>query len=527
MSPVSLPSNLDAVGAGLLAQAGATPTFRVANPWPYSPGTPLGQHLRIERLVRAINGRYLYLASNVDPLWRHKKCWHCGNRFNPGQAQACSYCGTPLSERRFVASVRHDGADLAGWKAWLELRMEHPAIVAPAAAFLREGRPVTIFPYHGERLMLDQPAPFPPGLLVVLMHRLASALAAMHKKGVCLAPFDASNIVIMPDGSSRFTDLHAVSVTTASDLAKHPDRPILGDIRTLCSVFSKFVDPDDAPMVEFINKGILGRLGPPARFRAALEQHHDHLATDIEEHQHAGYTDLGLVRSQNEDDWGWRRIDERTVVYVVSDGMGGYEAGEVAAATTVHVVLDEVASALAKGQTAKPALQKILTSAVHRANREVYGLATARNARVGATVVALLMIDGQAAHVAHVGDARLYQLRRGKLKPVTVDHSLVQAMVERGTIKASEARTHPKANVILNYVGQDEEIDVDVQEVRVLRGDRLLLCSDGLWGELTDDEIGWHLSTWDKPRQAIQRLVRDAYLAGGKDNTTAIIVDVK
>ena len=103
---------------------------------------------------------------------------------------------------------------------------------------------------------------------------------------------------------------------------------------------------------------------------------------------------------------------------------------------------------------------------------------------------------------------------------------MVQAMVERGTISQAEARTHPKANVILNYIGQDPEIDVDVAEVRLLRGDRVLLCSDGLWGELEDDEIASHLNTWKRPRRAVQRLVNDAYQGGGKDNISAVLVDV-
>lgn len=527
MTGAFLPSNLDAIGAGMLAAAGAEPTAKLANPWPYPAATPLGQHLRIERLVRVVEGRYLYLASNVDPLWRHKKCWHCGNRYNPGQAQACTYCGTPLTEQRFLASVRHDGSGLDGWKAWLELRLDHPAIVGPAAAFLRDGRPVTIFPYHGDRLLLDQPAPMPPGVMVVLMHKLALGLQAVHKAGVRIGHYDASNIVVMPDGSARFIDLSAREVSSSSELARHPDRPILADVRQLCTIFQRYADPDDLPMVRFLADGIGGRLGPPTRFRAALEQRHQQLSEDTEIHQHAGYTDLGLVRGLNEDDWGWRRIDSKTVVYVVSDGMGGFEAGEVASRTTVEVVLDQVEAGVQNGQTKPEALRTILADAVQAANHEVHRHAARIGHAVGATVVALLVVDGKGACVAHVGDARLYQLRRGKLKAVTTDHSLVQAMVDRGTLSPAEARTHPKANVILNYVGQEEQIDVDVADVRVLRGDRLLLCSDGLWGELTDDELAWHLGSWPAPRKAIQRMVRDAYVAGGKDNTTAIVVDIK
>ena len=99
-------------------------------------------------------------------------------------------------------------------------------------------------------------------------------------------------------------------------------------------------------------------------------------------------------------------------------------------------------------------------------------------------------------------------------------------MVERGTLKPEEARNHPKANVILNYVGQDPENDVDVQEVRLLKGDRIVLCSDGQWGELEDREMEAHLLSWKAPRRAVQRMVQDAYLGGGKDNITVVVLDV-
>ena len=155
-------SNLDAIGAGSLARAEPIRGVRLEHPWPYAPSTPLGQHLRIERLVRVVEGRHFYLANNVDPLWRHKKCWKCGNRYNPGTAQSCTYCNAPLLERRFLASVRHDPGAADAWKRWMKLRLRHPVLVDASAAFLREGRPVTIYPYNGERLLVDQPAPLPP-----------------------------------------------------------------------------------------------------------------------------------------------------------------------------------------------------------------------------------------------------------------------------------------------------------------------------------------------------------------------------
>lgn len=527
MTVAFMRSNLDAVGAGALARSVTPQGVRLEHPYPYPPETPLGQHLRIERLARVVEGRHLYLANNVDPLWRHKKCWSCGNRYNPGKAQSCTYCNAPLLERRFLASVRHDGSGVAAWKAWMQMRLEHPTLIRPSAAFLREGRPVTIHPYHGERLLLDQPAPVPPGIVIALLHRIAVALQALHDHGVRLARLDASHILIMPDGSARLSDLDVAEILEPQDLLRHPDRPVLADVRTLCATLLHYVDSDDTAIVKFLEDGVQGRHGPPKRLRAALELHHDRLAEDTIEHAHAAYTDLGLTRLRNEDAWGWRRIDERTSAYVVADGMGGHERGEVASSLTVKTVLDTLDKGVKAGRTSADFLKQLLVRAIEEANLAVLNEAeSSRGRAMGSTVVALLTLDGKSGFLAHAGDARAYQLRGGTLRPLTEDHSMVQAMVERGTITREQARTHPKANVILNYVGQDPEIDVDVQEVRLLKGDRILLCSDGLWGELEDAEIAGHLTTWKEPRRAVQRLVRDAYQGGGKDNIAVVLVDL-
>lgn len=520
------PSNLDVLGAGALARGEPIEGVRLEHPAPWKPGTPLGQHLRIERLVRVLEGKHVYLANNVDPLWRHKKCWACGNRYNPNMAQSCTYCRTPLTEERFLATVRHDGTHAAAWEAFMRKRVRHPALCTPVAAFYRESRPVTVFAYHGERLLSDQPAPIPAAILVTLSHRLAVALEAVHARGVMLHPISTSNVVLMPDGTARFIDLEADQLLDRSGLAKHPDRPILADVRHLCRMLGDLADPEDEALVGFFRDGAAGKHGPPRRFRAALEHFHERLAGDRHDVAHAGYSDLGLTRLRNEDRWGWRRFDARTALYVVADGMGGHQKGADAATRTVHGVLEHISEGLAATKLADGPLKKLMETAVVAANTEVLK-ASSRGARaMGATVVALMLVDGKKGYVVHAGDARAYVQRGKDLKRVTTDHSLVQAMVERGTITPEEARNHPKSNVILNYVGQDEEVEVDVTVVDTRVGDRWLLCSDGLWGELDDPHLASHLMNWREPRRCVQRLVHDAYEAGGKDNITTVVVDV-
>jgi PPM family protein phosphatase len=516
-------SNLDAIGAGVLARGRVPEGARLEHPVPLAPGTPLGQHLRIERLVRIVDGRQLYLANNVDPLWAHKKCWHCGNRYNPNKAQACSYCGTPLREQRFLASVRHDRSSAGGWEAWLKLRVEHAAICTPVAAFYRDALPVTVFPYYGETLLSDQAAPVPAAAVVPIAHRLAVALQALHAAGVKLTPFSLANVVIMPDGTARFSDLEAERVVDESALAHDPDRPLVGDVRRLCSLMLGLVDPADAAMVDFLRAGVDGHHGPPKRFCSAIEQISPSPPGPTAPTR-AGFTDVGLLRARNEDAWGWRRV-EGGVVYVVADGMGGHHDGHVASRVAVDAILDKIEHGLRSGAASPNFVKQLVGDAVRAANGAVVAARASRHQPMGCTVAVLLSMASGPSYVAHAGDARVYLRRGPTLRRITLDHSLVQAMIERGTLTEAESRNHPKRNVVTNFLGQDSQVDVDVEVVEPAAGDRWLLCSDGVWGELSDQELRYALDTYDEPRECVRELVREVLSVGARDNLTLIVAD--
>lgn len=517
-------TKLEAIGAGPLARGQIPEGVRLEHPVPLTRGTALGQHLRIMRLVRVVEGRQLYLANNIDPLWAHKKCWNCGNRYNPNVAQACSYCGTPLREQRFLASVRNSPGK-GSWESWLKLRIEHPAISSAVAAFYRSGLPVTVFPYYGESLLIDQPGPLPGPVLVPILHRLAVALGTIHEAGVWLAPFSLEHVVIMPDRSPRFTDLEAREVLGASALARHPERPILADVRHLCELFLRLADPVDLDLVRFLRSGAEGHHGPPKRLCAAIEQFFPKLVSAVDEPNHAGLSDVGLARAVNEDAWGWRRLDGNATAYVVADGLGGHDRGGEASRTAVDKVLVSLEQSLKNGTTGEEALKKALTNAVIAANQALLQLNDRYGSKMGCTVAVLLLVAGGHAFVAHAGDTRVYLRRGPTLRRVTEDHSLVQAMVERGKVSPTEARLHPKANVLLNFLGQETDVDIDVEVIRTLRGDRWLICTDGLWGELADQEIRWELDNWSEPRRCVQKLVQSAIDVGGKDNVTVMVID--
>ena len=225
-------------------------------------------------------------------------------------------------------------------------------------------------------------------------------------------------------------------------------------------------------------------------------------------------TDRGKVRESNEDACAFIPPD----TYVVADGMGGYAAGEVASAMLVDVFAEMFSDAVHECG------EKALLHAVQAANSKILCAAAASEARkgMGTTVVALQYREN-AAYWAHVGDSRLYLLRKGVLRRLTRDHSFVQDLVERGSITEEEARNHPKKNLLTRAVGVEEKLVVDTGSFTPEAGDIFLLCSDGLTNMVGEAAIRETLQgeSADKART----LVELALLAGGFDNITAIVVE--
>jgi protein phosphatase len=226
----------------------------------------------------------------------------------------------------------------------------------------------------------------------------------------------------------------------------------------------------------------------------------------------AGFaTDVGRVREGNEDSF----LVEPPL-YAVADGMGGHRGGDVASQLALATV-EELFKA-GKGT---------LGEQVREANRLVYERAgeDRRLAGMGTTLTAAL-ITSEGAHLAHVGDSRAYLLRAGALRQLTEDHTLVNRMVRAGEITEDEAEHHPHRNVLLRALGTEPDVDVDEDSVGLLEGDRLVLCSDGLTGMVTEDQIQAILEATGPPQEAADRLVRTANRAGGIDNITVVVLDV-
>ncbi|MDQ4025532.1 MAG: Stp1/IreP family PP2C-type Ser/Thr phosphatase [Actinomycetota bacterium] len=226
-------------------------------------------------------------------------------------------------------------------------------------------------------------------------------------------------------------------------------------------------------------------------------------------------TDVGRVRQGNEDSYLLE-----PPIYAVADGMGGHIAGDVASATAVEVI---AASARESESLDGPALADL----VNRANEAIWEKARSDPSLRGmGTTCTLLMVDGDVAHLAHVGDSRAYLLRDGALTQLTEDHTLVERMVREGRLSAEEAANHPQRSVITRALGVDQQVQVDVRREQLRRGDRILLASDGLTSMVAAEEIADVLRSERDPQAAADRLVEIANAAGGEDNVTVLVLEV-
>ncbi len=246
-------------------------------------------------------------------------------------------------------------------------------------------------------------------------------------------------------------------------------------------------------------------------------------------HAHLNFgakTDLGHVRENNEDKFDFMEPNESDVlarkgrVYAVADGMGGHSAGQIAAELSLNVFIR------AYYADKSPEVERGLTDSVREANEYVVDVARTVPGRqgMGATLTAVALRDDD-LFIAQVGDSRCYLLREGKLEQLTVDHSWVQEQVSSGAMSLEDAEQSPFRNVITRSMGGAPEVEPDVTAVKVKVGDRFLLCSDGLSGMIPGPEIAMLLGS-GSPSAAVWNLIDRANAYGGKDNITALILEI-
>jgi len=233
----------------------------------------------------------------------------------------------------------------------------------------------------------------------------------------------------------------------------------------------------------------------------------------------AGDTNVGKVRTTNEDSM---IVDVERGLFVVLDGMGGANAGDVASQTARDAILEFVAH---RRGTVDP--KTLLVQAIQSGSAAVFGAAQAHRERhgMGTTCVAALLVDTTRIVIGHVGDSRAYLLRGGRLHALTKDHTIVEELVERGLLPPEDAERHPYKNVLSRNLGAQPETRVDITEVILEAGDRVLLCSDGLYGYAATDAIQYILGSGDAPEHVTRDLIELAMRGGGGDNVTTIVIE--
>lgn len=236
-----------------------------------------------------------------------------------------------------------------------------------------------------------------------------------------------------------------------------------------------------------------------------------------------GMTDVGKIRNANQDSFDYGELSGGAAFAVVCDGMGGARGGAVASSTAVKAISEAVREGFAGCDGGASELSGLLNDAVSKANAGVYDYALEHEELrgMGTTVVAVL-VCGQNAVVANAGDSRAYHICKDGIVQITRDHSIVQDMVENGSLTPDEAATHPKKNIITRALGVEKHLDIDFFETSFMPGEALLLCTDGLTNHV--DMATIERVFRECGEQSPDELIRLANNAGGSDNITVVVM---
>lgn len=235
----------------------------------------------------------------------------------------------------------------------------------------------------------------------------------------------------------------------------------------------------------------------------------------------ASKTDIGKVRSTNQDSFAAGELNDGTAWAVVCDGMGGANGGNIASANAVTIVSEYISSSYHEGMDSN-SLRTLLQSALYGANVRLYDMANKIESLSGmGTTVVVTIVSNGVAHIAHAGDSRAYIIHDGELSQITRDHSVVQTMVDKGQITEEEAKNHPNKNVITRALGVGEEVDIEYNEIPFQNDDCILICTDGLTNFVTHDNIERVVEDYDFDEYP-QVLIDMANENGGGDNITVV-----
>lgn len=516
----------------------------------------------------------VYIVEGTTPA---RTCPNCQVKTTNPDERFCSLCGADLSKTepvhlRYRMREKADKQAFAVEAQLLEKRLEHPGLLLPIDVF-------TEAPYGPPRRYLVEQENLPPPATALSIPQeptrvlewgisLAQALDYLHSQHITLGEkeLDCLNHVFVTGKQAGWVHLGGVHIappagqrTADTAMAKASIEDVQGLATGLLYLatghhrargIKRALAQLPEPAAKALKQGLSKQTKlSAAAFATALEgalrelRHPEAITLIVGQR-----TDVGRQRSLNEDnllsmdiasalsstgaDIG--RASVAAGLFCVADGMGGHEAGEVASHLAIQAITQQATSEALHAATGAGEEQgelqfnahQWLATTVATANQAVYEQRKIAGTDMGTTLVIALVI-GNTATIANVGDSRAYLIDKDKIIQVTTDHSLVERLVATGQITPEEAINHPQKNVIYRVIGDKPQVKADLFEQQMAPDQALLLCSDGLSGMVPDEQIWriWRTST--SPQDACDRLVEAANQAGGEDNVTTVIVQMK
>lgn len=503
----------------------------------------------IEEVRAAGKQLNVYLVEDSAPI---RLCPNCQTETSDPLEQFCSTCGADLSgiEPLYPRYQMQESADeqvFAAESQLLGMRLEHPGLSLPHDVFAEA-------PYGPPRHYLVEPE-FAPSLATSLSLPqeltqvlkwgvdLAQTLDYLHRHQITLREIGLDHIAL-EGKTARWAHLNRAYVLppeARSTAASHFARDVQGLAAALLYLATgeqpaaQVQLPEQAAMI-FSQALTAPEKLAAADFAVTLESSLQALRRPSSVTLVVGRrTDVGQERSLNEDSLltldstaVFRSASTPVGLFAVADGMGGHEAGDVASRLAVQAIAQQtvsgVMSPVAAGKSI-PDSHQWLASATLVANQAVYSQRRTAGTDMGTTLVMALII-GDRATIANVGDSRAYLLNQSTISQITTDHSLVERLVATGQITRAEAAHHPQKNVIYRVIGDKPQTEADLFDLQLAPGEALLLCSDGLSGMVSDEQMWQIWKNSASPQEACDRLIKAANDAGGEDNITVVIVKV-
>jgi serine/threonine protein phosphatase PrpC len=495
-------------------------------PTPFPPGTRLSDRYAVEGLVRLSEGRMFYLANDDRPDRATRFCWDCEDDTTPRNDHHCHGCGAEMVARRFLISVRWNDAKYPSFRQYIERGLAHPGIVPTLDVFLQDGVMCIVTAWTGDALLIDEGSPLSHEELLQLALRGTGLTAFLQHNGVALSELTLANFVRTRDGTFKLFD---VDIAAVQDDKLDPENGASA-IPGLANLLRRFTGVAETELQKLFMDAEAGLYPTPMNFGRAVEKG---LANGPAEpaleavSSEAAMSDVGLLRVLNEDNWGWAQLSHDIALYVAADGMGGHECGEIASMMAVETISKVAAERLRQAHTKSiETLENVLDEAFQSANNTIKAHSEEMGNDMGTTLTAAAIYRNELALVANGGDSRAYLMREQVLHQITRDHSLVARMVEQNRLTPEEARNHPHSNILLRTVGTERNVEIDIFSVELEKGDRLILCTDGLWGEIQDEDIEAILNHYADPKVVCREMIRAAHHGGGRDNITVVVVEI-